>query len=143
MNNNKNGSNCSFKKVFDDFVISRYEIFESRADQEYLKLVFRLKNENESFEVDQIFPIDSLGQLGFRYELLLDQFEKFYGEIDRNVDYEDFVGERGSCFLKQSEYKGRFYQQVVFVSLGKAEERGYIFNEKKRHYSFKRLLKTP
>lgn len=114
---NKNGTTFSKGKVFYKFKISRYEIFESKADQEYLKLVFSLNNENESFEVDQIFPIDSLGQLGFRYEILLDQFEKFYGEIDRNADYEDFVGEKGTCFLEHSKYRGRIYQRVVFVSL--------------------------
>lgn len=113
----KNEPIFSKVKIFYKFTISRYEIFESKAGQEYLKLVFSLNNENESFEVDQIFPIDSLGQLGYRYEKLLDQFEKFYGEIDRNVDYKDFVGERGSCFLEQTQYKGRIYRHVIFTSL--------------------------
>ena len=94
------------------FKIIRYEIFIARTAQRYLKLVFQLWNENESFEVDQIYELYDDDSAHPAYYRFLDQFRQF-GEIKDDVTVEDLIGEKGTCYIKHNSSHGKVYQQII------------------------------
>ncbi len=102
-------------QVLYNFQIIKYEVFQSRSYQRYLKLIFYLSNENESFEIDQLFELYDDDSAHPAYYRLLDQFRQF-GEVKNDVTVEDLIGERGTCYVKHNYSNGKTYQQIILTS---------------------------
>lgn len=113
-NNNFNQSNIQ-EEVEYSFVIDRYEVFTSRSNQQYLKLVFQLWNENEEFEKDQLYQLDGNGGIHPSFYEFVNQFSKF-GEVIEEFGIEDLIGERGTCHIKSNFSKGRIYHKISLTS---------------------------
>lgn len=103
-------------RVIYRFVIERYEIFTSKYGRDYLKFVFLLSNENETFEEDQIFPIGLSNNYSPRFEEFVKQFSQFCELTDDNT-FNDFIGEKGECYIDLSHYNGRTYRKLIITAL--------------------------
>lgn len=98
------------------FVIQEWKIFQSHSYRRYLKLVFHLWNENESFEVDQLFELyenDTL--IHHSYDELIDQFRQF-DEVNDEVQVNDLLGEKGTCYITRNTFNGKTYDKIVLTS---------------------------
>lgn len=102
-------------KVLYLFVIQEWKIFQSRSFRRYLKLVFRLWNENESFDVDQVFELYDNDTIHTSYFELIDQFRQF-GEVNDEVDVNDLLGEKGTCYITENTFNGKTYRKIVLTS---------------------------
>lgn len=103
-------------RVIYKFVIDRYEIFTSNYGQDFLKFVFSLSNENEVFEESQIFPIDTRDYCSPRFEEFVEQFSEFCQLSDDNT-FDDFIGEKGECYIDPFYYNGRTYRKLIITAL--------------------------
>jgi len=113
-NNNFNQSNTQ-KEVVYSFAIDRYEVFTSRSYQRYLKLIVQLWNENEGFEMDQLYELNDDDSVHLSFYRFVDQFRQF-GEVNDEVYVDDLIGERGTCQIKYNYSHSRSYPKIVLTS---------------------------
>lgn len=113
MQTNFNNQNSITNEVIYSFKIDRYEILTSRENRQFLKLIFCLSNENESFEQDQLFELYEDGSIHDSYYQFIDQFRQF-GEVNDVVYVEDLIGEKGTCYIKGNIYSP--YRKVILTS---------------------------
>lgn len=102
-------------KVGYDFVIDRYEVLTSRKSQRFLKLVFKVWNENEDFEIDQLYMLYEDDSAHSSYYNFVEQFRQF-GEIEEEFTVDDLIGERGTCYFKSNFSGGKVYKKIVLTS---------------------------
>ena len=97
------------------FQINRYEVITSRTSQRYLKLIFHVWNENENFEIDQLYMLYDDNSVHSSFYDFIDQFRQF-GEIKDEIYVEDLIGERGTCYFKSNYSHGKTYKKIVLTS---------------------------
>ncbi|WP_223553879.1 hypothetical protein [Lysinibacillus sphaericus] len=110
-----------FGHVIMHFVISKYEFFTSRSGQEFLRFVFILSNENESYEEDQIFLVEDNGDIHPSFNEFVEQFNRFI-ELKDNITFGDFIGEKGTCYMEPYNHYGKIYRKIKIISLEINEE---------------------
>lgn len=112
--NSYNQTNIQNKPIY-NVIIDRYEVFSSFTYRSYLKLICHLWNENESFEIDQVFELYDDGSVHQSFYEFVDQFRQF-GEVKDDVTVEDLIGEKGTCTIKHHFSNGKVYQKIVLTS---------------------------
>ncbi|HFJ9328944.1 TPA: hypothetical protein ACGW5B_002279 [Bacillus paranthracis] len=103
------------------FEIIRFETFRVKSNQyNIVKFLFLLSNEHESFEEEQIFSYDD--DMGFtkRYDEFLQQFANFV-ELKDDIEFEDFVGEKGTCHIINVYENLKVYRKIMINSLEVSE----------------------
>jgi|SRR5699024_2397618 len=99
-----------------NFEIINYSFFESRSNKHFLRFTFLLSNENEEFEKDQIFLIEDDGDFHKSFYDFIDQFACLV-ELKDDLALDDFIGEKGTCYLKNSLFNGKIYRNIKIKSL--------------------------
>lgn len=99
------------------FEIIRQEIFTSYNKQQFLKYVFKLTNENEEYEEDQMFLLNDEGHIHSSFYDFIDQFRQF-GEVNDDFNVEDLVSEKGTCYFETNHSRGKTYKKIVLTSWG-------------------------
>lgn len=113
-------------QVIYQFKIVRYDVFQSKNGKNFLRFVFFLFYENEQFEEEQVFLLDENGNPNWSFYRFLDQFSR-YGELKDTIVAEDFIGERGTCYIEFAHRNGRIHRNIQLTSLEDYyEEESYI-----------------
>lgn len=108
------------QKVQNNFEIIHQEIFKSNSQQQFLKYVFKLTNENEEYEEDQMFLLDYEGYIHSSFYDFIDQFRQF-GDVNEDFSVEDLIGEKGTCYFESHHSNGKTYKKIVLTSWGNNE----------------------
>lgn len=97
------------------FKIRGYEFFYSRQSQRFLRIIFDVFNENESFDTEQIFMIYDDGTIHQSYYDFVNQFRAF-GDVIDDVHPEDLINEQGTCYFEYRYSNGKTYQKIILTS---------------------------
>lgn len=112
---NNNFNQLTSLKVEYAFQIDRYEVITARTSQRFLKLVFKVWNENEDFEIDQLYMLYDDNSAHSSFYDFTNQFRQF-GEVKDEILVQDLIGERGTCYFKNNFSNGKVYQKIVLTS---------------------------
>ena len=82
----------------------------------YGKLKFHLENETGIHDIDQVFSFTLNYKPGKRLEEFFTQFSSLI-ELNDTFGLEDFVGERGTCFLEEITSNEKVYYKINITSL--------------------------
>lgn len=100
-----------------DFEITKYTTFRAKSNNyNFVKFTFLLSNEFESFEEEQVFSYDDNMNFGKRYQEFIQQFAKFI-ELAPDNEFENFVGEKGTCHVINIHQNLNMYRKIMIDSL--------------------------
>lgn len=103
--------------VIYQFEIIGFKTFRVKSNQyNVVKFLFSLSNEWENFEEEQVFSYDDNMNLTKRYDEFLQQFSNFV-ELKDDIEFEDFVGEKGTCHIINIHQHLKVYRKIIINSL--------------------------
>lgn len=99
------------------FEIVNCDTFPSKnKDFYYVKFIFALENGTGNYQVEQVFSFKGEYAPSKRLDEFFSQFMYFI-ELNETFSLEDFVGEKGTCFIEPVNANYQTYYKIIITSL--------------------------